>query len=83
MTLGELKQSLTKFPPDMNDMQVVIIYAKDGKMQVELVAFTGYIPLAGFECIAVGSISEIKRRVDLGEMEPPDGYDEISGQLGE
>jgi len=75
MTLGELKKSLAKLPPDMNDMQMVIIYAKNGEMKMELVAFTGYIPAPGFECIAIGSVSEIKRRVDAGEMDPPEGYD--------
>jgi hypothetical protein len=79
MTLLELKTSLKKLPPDMNDMQVVIVYARGGRMQFELVAFTGYLPSPGAECIAVGAVSEIKRRVKTGEMKKPDGYDEIFG----
>ena len=79
MKLGELKQALAKLPPDMNDMQVLIVYAHDGKPQLECVAFTGYIPVPGSECVAIGAMSEIKRRVKTGEMKKPDGYDEIFG----
>ena len=83
MTLGELKLSLAKLPPDMNDMQVLLVYARDGKTQLECVAFTGYIPSPGAECVAIGAVSEIKRRVDKGEMPPPDGYNEIFGESDE
>ena len=78
MTLGNLKTALAKFPPDMNDMQMLVVYAQDNKMKMELMGFVGYIPNQGFECIAVGALSEIKRRVEAGLMPPPDGYDEIS-----
>ena len=78
MTLGNLKTALAKFPPDMNDMQMIVVYATEGKTKIELVGFVGYIPTKGLECIAVGGLSEIKRRVEAGEMPPPDGYDEIS-----
>ena len=65
----------------MDDMQIVIVYARGEKMEIELAAFTGYIPTAGVECIAIGSISEIKRRVDSGEMEPPEGYGDIKDSI--
>jgi hypothetical protein len=81
MKLGDLRQALAKLPPDMNDMQVVIVYASDKKMQIELVAFTGYIPLPGAECIAVGAVSEVKRRVESGQMSPPDGYGDIEDSI--
>lgn len=64
----------------MDDMQVVIVYASDEKMQLECVAFTGYIPIKGCECVAIGGTSEVKRRVETGEMPPPDGYDETFGR---
>lgn len=81
MKLGELKQSLAKFPPDMNDMHVAIAYAVDGKTEVELVGFTGYVPTKGAECVVIGSVTEIKRRVQNGEMEPPPGYNDISDHI--
>jgi len=65
----------------MDDMHVVIVYARDKKMQIELAAFTGYIPMTGAECIAIGAVSEIKRRVESGEMEPPDGYTNIEDSI--
>ena len=65
----------------MDDMHVVIVYAKNKKMQIDLVAFTGYIPAV--ECIAIGAVSEIKRQIEAGEIPPPEGYDKISGDFNE
>jgi len=76
MKLGELKQSLAKLPPDMDDMQVLLVYAKDGKPQLECLAFTGYIPTKGSECVAIGGMSEVQRRVEAGLMTLPKRYDE-------
>ena len=75
--------SLKKLPPDMDDMQVLLVYACDGKTQLECVAFTGYIPVPGAECVAVGGMSEIQRRVEAGEMPPPTGYEESLGNEDE
>ena len=79
MKLGELKPSLSKLPPDMNDMEVLLVFAREGNMELECVAFTGYIPTQGCECVAIGGTSEVKRRVESGEMSPPDGYEETFG----
>lgn len=74
MTLGELKSSLNKLPPDMNDMEVIVSYAINGEPEYELLCFTGYFPLKGHECIILGTMTEIQRKVENGEVDPPEGY---------
>ena len=83
MNVGQLKAALAKLPPDMNDMQVLMIYAPDGKSQLECAAFMGYIPVKGTECIVIGGVSEVQRRVESGEMPKPSGYDEMFGDPDE
>lgn len=74
MTLGELKKSLAKFPPDMNEMGVYVITARKGKKVIDNLCFTGYLPLKGHESIVLGTLSEIQRMVEGGEIDPPKGY---------
>lgn len=74
MKLGDLKKALAKFPPDMHDMEVALVYAKDDKRRYDLLTFVGYIPLKGTEAIALGGLSELQRMVENGTMEKPDGY---------
>lgn len=74
MNLGELKKSLAKFPPDMNDMEVMITFPKNGKRDFDLLCFVGYLPLKGSESIALGTLGEVQRMVENGEMSAPNGY---------
>ena len=79
MNLGELKQSLSKLPPDMDDMEILLLYSNDEINTVlEHLAFTGYIPTAQNECIVLGAMSEFKRRVKSGETESPNGPQDSS-----
>jgi hypothetical protein len=68
MNVKELKMSLSKLPPDMNDTEVVIIYSIDNKRQFENLCFTGYIPNDGIECVALGGTTEVERMVKNNEM---------------
>ena len=61
----------------MDDMEIVIITGEDGKKKYDLLCFTGYLPLAGRESIALGSLSAVKVMVENGEMSKPDGYDKL------
>lgn len=73
MKLGELKQSLAKLPPDMDDMETMVAYAINGKREYELVCFTGYVPLEhGF--VVIGALSETQRMVETGQITKPEGY---------
>ena len=77
MRLGELKKSLTKYPPDMDDMEVVIVTGWDGEKQLDVMCFTGYLPIPNHECIVLGSLSAVKVMVASGEIEKPDGFDNL------
>jgi hypothetical protein len=80
MRLKELKLSLAKYPPDMNDMEVIIVTGADGEKQYDLLCFVGYLPIPGHESVALGALSAVKVMVETGEIQKPDGYDEIVGE---
>ncbi len=74
MKLGELKKSLAKFPPDMDDMEAIVVLARNDKKQYEPLCFTGYLPLQGSECIALGTLTAVQQMVKDGEIPKPKGY---------
>lgn len=74
MTLGQLKKSLAKHPPDMDDMEVSLSVSRGGKRQHEPLCFVGYFPEPGREQIILGGLTEVQRMVEAGEIEPPEGY---------
>lgn len=74
MKLKDLKSSLKKFPPDMDDMEIVVMYAQNKERKFENLCFTAYIPLKGHECIALGTTSGVEWMVKEGKMEKPTGY---------
>ena len=74
MKLGVLKKSLSKFPPDMDDMEVIVVVSRDDKKQYEPLCFTGYLPLKGSECIALGTLTAVQQMVKSGEIPKPNGY---------
>lgn len=78
MKLGELKKSLSKYPPDMDDMEVVIVTGVDDKKAFDVMCFTGYLPIPNHECIALGGLSAVKVMVDSGEIKKPDGFDDLT-----
>ena len=77
MKLGELKKSLQKYPPDMDDMELVVVTGANGEKEYELLCFTGYLPIPGHEAIALGALSAVKVMVETGEIPKPDGYDDL------
>ncbi len=77
MNVGQLKQALRKLPPDMDDMQLVVITGANGKKDYEMLCFMGYVPLEGHESIALGTTSAVKVMVESGEMPKPPGYDDF------
>lgn len=60
ITLGEIKISLSKLPPDMDDLEIIFIdLDKKGKYTYELICFTGY--MESVPCIALGSEKAVKQ----------------------
>jgi hypothetical protein len=80
MQLKELKLSLAKYPPDMDDMELVVVTGANGEKQYDLLCFVGYLPLPGHESVALGTFSAVRVMVESGEMQKPDGYDDIAGR---
>lgn len=78
MKLGELKTALQKYPPDMDDMEVLLVTGDGGEKKYDLVCFTGYLPLPGHESIAIGGLTAVKVMVESGEIEKPEGYDNLT-----
>jgi hypothetical protein len=74
MKFKELKKSAMFQSSDFDDMEVMICIARDGKRQYEPLSFLGWVPLNDHAFMVVGGFTEIQRRVELGEMTPPDGY---------
>lgn len=79
MKLGELKKSLSKYPPDMDDMEMIVVTSADGKKKYDLLCFVGYLPIPNHEAVAIGTLSAVKVMVETGEIPKPDGYDDIVG----
>ena len=74
MKLGELKASINKYPPDMNDMEVMIAYQKNGRIHYEPLCSNGYLPMPGNETIVLGALSQIQHMVENGTLPKPEGY---------
>ena len=81
MKLGELKKSLAKYPPDMNDMEVIVVTGENGEKQYDLLCFVGYLPMPGHESVALGSLTAVKVMVASGEIQKPEGYDGIAREF--
>jgi len=53
MNLGELKKALTRFPPDMDDTEVLIQYVSEsGDLDADCLAFVGYVTLTKSDATA-------------------------------
>lgn len=74
MKIGELKKSLAKFPPDMDDMEAYLSLSRSGEKQYEALCFTGYVPIEGSDFAVLGGLSMIQHMVEAGEMGAPAGY---------
>jgi hypothetical protein len=74
MKLLDLRRSIRKLPPDMDDMELMVSYANGTKRMYEPLCFVGYCPLSGHEFFVLGTLSEVQRMVEKGEMQPPKGY---------
>ena len=58
----------------MNDMEVIIASARDGKQELDALCLVGYLPVEGYESIMLGTYSEVAFLVKNGKLEKPKGY---------
>ncbi len=76
MTIGQLKKSLTRFSPDLDDSEVVFTISVDGKERFEQLAFVAYSeipPDKDLVCI-LGTMSAAIERMKRGTLKYPDGH---------
>ncbi len=75
MTLGELKTSLSKFPPDMDDKEIVMICLKNDKVDYQLLGYTAYVTLENDDipCIVLGTMEAGLYQMKRGKLTYPDG----------
>lgn len=77
MKLSQLKKSTLYQSSDLDDMEVMVCVARNGKREYEPLTFMGiqpypHTPEQGF--IVLGGLTEIQRMVEGGEMAAPEGY---------
>ena len=60
-------------------MEVIVVTGVNGEKQYDLLCFVGYLPIPGHESIAIGTLTAVKVMVSSGEIQKPDGYDDIAG----
>jgi hypothetical protein len=74
MKFKELKKSSMFQSSDFDDMEVMICVARNGKRQYEPLSFLGWAPLDEYSFMVLGGLTEVQRKVELGEMPAPQGY---------
>ena len=74
MTLKQLKQSTLYQSSDLDDMEVMVSVARNGKRHLEPLCFLGMIPVNDTGIVVAGGLTEIQRMVEAGELAAPKGY---------
>ena len=76
MTIAQLKKSLTRFSPDLDDTEILFVYRVDGIEKFEVLSFVAYSEIpdeAGLVCI-FGTMSAAIERMKAGKLKYPDGH---------
>lgn len=73
MKLGELKKSLTRFPPDADDFEVVLAaQERGGKVVMDCLAGVS-MPADGAPAIILLSDTALREYAEVGKARLPDG----------
>lgn len=72
MNLGELKKSLNRFPPDMDDLEILVQYVDDsGREDSDLLLYVAYLKLRDdLFAMALGTW----KAADLRQAEHPENF---------
>ena len=75
MKLGELKKSLTRFPEDMDDTEVLFTFLPDnGKIEYDNLAFVAYAEVKeDTTVVMLGSMKVALERMKKGSLRYADG----------
>ena len=82
MTVGQLKKSLARFSPDLDDTEVVLAMSVDGKERFDQSAFVAYSKVPEVEDIVciIGTMFSAIERLKKGTLKHPDG--KLPSQIG-
>ena len=74
MKLGELKKSLSRFPPDMDDVEVLFTYLDvKNKQEYDTLAFVSYAEVGEVTTVILGSMRAALARMKEGKLHYADG----------
>jgi hypothetical protein len=74
MKLGELKKSLSRFPEDMNDVEILFTYLGDtDKQEYDSLAFVSYAEVGDVTTVILGSMKAAIDRMKKGTLRYVDG----------
>jgi hypothetical protein len=83
MNLGQLKNSLAKFPVDMDSAEVFLIFETPEGRQYELLCATGLVPIEDTAHIGLVGNSYIHKQVEDGKLAKPAGYENLPPRAGD
>lgn len=75
MKLGYLKKALTRFPADMDDVEVLVMFHNGEKVDYDLLTFLSYVPDDGCLSVVLGTLEAGKEQSKNGKLHLPDGSD--------
>lgn len=83
MKLGDLKKAAAQFPADMDTSEVVLVFTTPEGNKYELLCAIGILPINDTCVVGLCGHSHIKKQVEEGAIEKPEGYDLIPPDEGE
>ena len=73
MKLGYLKKSLTRYPSDMDDCEVLIIFHDGKQIDYDCLAFIFYASIDASTTVILGTVAAGKEQLKNGKLQLPDG----------
>ena len=75
MKLGYLKKALTRFPSDMDDSEVLIMFHNGEKIDYDCLTFVSYAPMDSLCSVVLGTLEAGREQSKLGKLHFPNGSD--------
>lgn len=73
MNLGYLKKSLERYPRDMDDCEVLVMFHNGEKVDYDCLTFLAYIPSVDSAAVVLGTLEAAKEQTKNGKLAFRDG----------
>jgi len=73
MKLGYLKKALTRYPEDMDDCEVLVMFHNGEKVDYDLLTFLSYMTHDPGAAVVLGTLEAGKEQLKNGKLHLPDG----------